>query len=136
MKRSFAVLALMLCAALAGAQQASTSKHINWGWNQSNANAPVCADATSKSCGISYQLTLTDPTGKVGTPITIPWPATSYAYGPGGFLYCGDWKASITLKYQDDQAVTQTTPAITGTGPVTCPFVLSPPSGLAGTPAP
>lgn len=125
---------ILALAAIAHGQQLSTKTKITYAWTQAGSSAPLCASATSTSCGVSYALTLTDPTGKVNPAITIKWPATSYAFVPGGALYCGDWKASLTLTYQDDQAATQTTTAITNTTTVPCPFVLSPPSGFTGTP--
>lgn len=138
MKRFLGVALLALAAlATAGAQTLSSTNHtITWSWLQAGGGAPTCSITVTDSCGISYQLTWTDPTGKVGAPAVIAWPALSYVYGPGGFLYCGTWQGSLTLTYKDDTGTVKTTAPTTGTAAVACPFVLSPPSGLKGNPAP
>ena len=136
MKRFLLLLALCAVPLHLKAQTASTQyQHIAYSWIQ-GPTLNVCTTGTTSptSCVKDYALTLTDPSGKASSTIKFAYPATSYLYGPGGFLYCGTWQASLVIEYFDDKGVAQTTtPAINSTQ-VGCPFVVSPPSGFSGSP--
>jgi len=139
MKFRLQILALLLLAvaALAGAQQTSTQyKHIAYTWTAPALQTSCTTAGTNAACVKDYALTLTDPTGATQAPILIAYPSSSYTYGPGSFLICGTWSASLVIEYFDETGASKnTTPAAT-TVTVPCPFVVSPPSGFKGSPQP
>jgi hypothetical protein len=137
MKRLLGMAVLLAAVVTAHGQTLSTQyQHIANTWN---ATAPltVCtAGATAPtSCVKDYIITFTDPTGKSNPAVPFAYPATSYTWGPGGFLYCGSWQVNLVIEYYDDQGVAKTTAGNTSTAPVACPFTVSPPSGLKSVPA-
>jgi hypothetical protein len=98
MKRAIlmGVLAALLCAVAVEGQTASNQyQHIAWKWIAPATSLPTCSAAVTQACVKDYVLTLTDPSSVAQTPITVAWPNTAYTYGPGGFLFCGTWKASM-----------------------------------------
>jgi len=138
MKRFATFLCLLLGLAIAlPAQQASTQyQHIGYSWNPGALT--VCTSTTTTSCVKDYVFAITDPTGAAQTPITIPYTASTYQYGPGGFLYCGDWKSGLAIEYFDENGSAKTTAPDALSTTVSCPkppFVPSPPSGRKGTPS-
>jgi hypothetical protein len=132
-------LAIALIVALSGtigmAQTQSTQyKHIANTWDAATPLTVCATGATAPiSCVKDYIFTLTDPTAKSNT-VTFAYPATSYTWGPGGFLYCGTWQANLAIEYFDDQGTAKTTTGNGTTATVACPFTVSPPSGLKAVP--
>lgn len=140
MKRAIlmGVLAALLCAVAVEGQTASNQyQHIAWKWTAPSTALPTCSATVTQACVKDYVLTLTDPSAAAPTSITVAWPNTAYTFGPGGFLFCGTWKASLALEYIDDTSTLKSTAPATGTAVVPCPFVApGSPNTLGGTPAP
>lgn len=131
-------LVLALASLSAHAQQVSTQyKTINWKWTAAanTGSLPVCASGVTKSCVKDYLLVQIDPTGVVQAGIPVPFTSTSYAFSPGGFLYCGTWPATLVTEYYDDTSTLKQSSPATGQAVVSCPFVApGSPSGFGGTP--
>jgi len=140
------IVRLLSCAALgialtlaihAQTPQVSTYKNIDWKWSPPSTSLTSCPSGTTVACILDYQVTLTDPTGAVQTPVSVPFGTNLYTFTPGSFLYCGTWKASAVTRFYMDTGnlITLSTPPGTGNASVACPFVApGSPGGVSGTP--
>ena len=138
MLRRFMLLTTLAVSAALGchAQTASTQyQHIKTAWTAPTGTFQTCSTTVTTGCIKSYVETLTDPTGKA-TQVQIPWGQTSYSWTPGGFLLCGTWNLSLLIDYLDGNGVDTTTAAVSAQVTVSCPFVVSPPSGFSGSAQP
>jgi len=131
MKKALPLLLLALACVLGSAQTTSTQyQHIGYSWTPGT--LAVCSTTLTKSCVKDYVLNVTDPTGAAQPTITVAYSLSSYTYGPGGFLYCGTWNASLAIEYLDETGAAKISLPATVATVVSCPFVVSPPSGFIG----
>jgi hypothetical protein len=138
MKRSvltlFAILALVAGCYAQSTPPASTYHTIteSWtapvSWNGTGSSVPCSATVTTY-CVASYTETITPPPGVTGTTV-LTATTTSYAWAPGGLLYCGTWNISVVANWLDGNGNAAVSAPLTGTTIVSCPFTASPATGL------
>lgn len=98
------------------------------GWTGSGASAP-CSSTVTNFCVSGYTETITPPAGVTGTAI-VTMTATSYAWSPGGALYCGTYNVSIVANWLNGSGVAVASAPVTASAVVSCPFTASPATGL------
>ena len=137
MKLKIAALALAFFAASCFAQTAPPASIYHtmtesWtaplSWSGTGSSVP-CSTTLQTYCVSSYTETLTPPQGVTGT-IVLTAPTTSYAWAPGGFLYCGEWTVSVVANWRDGNGAAAVSLPLVGTEVVPCPFTASPATAL------
>ncbi len=133
----FAAFALLVCAAGLHAQTtppASTDHTFTVNWSLIT-GYPPCSATVTKACIWGYTETITSPLSPTDQSVIPSCSATvttnclgptssTFAYTPGGLLYCGTWTGSLVTNYLDGNGnAAVSTPPGTVTAVATCPFV-------------
>ena len=85
--------------------------------------------------GVNNVVTIAQCSG-TATANCIATGATSFAWMPGGTIYCGQWTISVVANYTDSTGAAQVSAPLTTTVSEACPLVLSPVTGLTVTTIP
>lgn len=126
------MLALSLLAGAVHAQAvpaASIYKTLTATWSAPISSVPCSATVTT-NCVSGYTETITPPAGVTGTT-AVTSTTTSYAWSPGGLLYCGTWGISLVANWLDGSGAAATSAPITASAVAACPFIPNPATAVS-----